>query len=347
MGARGRVVVWMGLVAAGCHSPSSASVEPPTDVPFDVEPLELSLPDGGTALEGQRFAIDLQIGSAQPIRAFLDTGSSGIVLAPDAPPDALAAVVPLAQSGGYSMTFGSGITATGILGTATVTLGDRTTASPISIAVVQQLSGGQGSAAQQLFNGYAAIVGIGMRNASSALGNPIVQLPGHPAYVVEAPSFGGSRGTLRIDPSTSEVASYTMLQLDSAPASFPALADGTSAWADNAIPGCVADQSSGARLCASTLLDTGDPGVYLFWPGYSGPTLLPAGSQVVVSVGPSSAPLGSFSVTVRSTPQPGSDAFDVVPSGSSHISLGTTLFYRYDVLFDQAHGRVGLSAHGS
>ena len=315
-----------------------------TDVPFDVEPLALPLPDGGTAPQGSRFVVDLRIGGAPAIRAFLDTGSSGIVLAPDAPPETLSAAGP--GQGGFSVTYGSGVTATGVLGAATVTLGALTTAAPIPVAVVQQLSGGA-AALQQLFGGSSAIVGIGMRNYSSALGNPIVQMPGNPAYVVMAPDFGGTTGTLRIAPSAGDLAGYRTVQLAPAPSTFPALAGGVPAWNDNGLAGCVTNATTGQQLCASTILDTGDPGAYLYWPGYTGSSPFPPGSVVDVAVGPSSSPAGSFTVTVGASPQYGLDRFDVVPSSQGHISLGTTIFARFDVLFDQVRGTIGLSPHAS
>jgi hypothetical protein len=318
---------------------------PPTDVPFNLEPVLAPSSSGGTVTDGVRFVINLQLGNAPPIRAYLDTGSSGILVAPDAPQATLDAIATTQQP--FSEAFGSGITTRGVLGSASITIGNRTTASPIGVALVQQLSGGSGGSTplQQFFNGYAALVGIGMRNFSSSLGNPIVQLPGEPSYVVAAPTFGGTAGNLRIGPTASDVSSYKTLQLSAS--SGATLPNGMAGWADDAVPLCVEDATSGMQFCAGAILDTGNPGSFIDWPGYSGPALLAPGSQIDVTAGPQSAPIGGFSMTVSSAPQPGLDAINVGPSSPSSISLGTLLFYRLDVLFDQQQGRIGMLPHGS
>ena len=66
-----------------------------------------------------------------------------------------------------------------------------------------------------------------------------------------------------------------------------------------------------------------------------------------MSVGPAGAPVGQFDVVVSSNPQPGQDLFIVLPStlGENLINLGTTIFYRYDVYFNQGLGEIGLRAH--
>jgi hypothetical protein len=311
----------------------------PTDVPMDVEPLTIT---GGLPPIGARYAVSLTIGDAPPIRVQVDTGSSGIVLAPNAPKAVLDALTPTGAP--FSITYGSGVTAIGTITTAKVTIGGLTTDAPIGIARIDQLQGGNGDALGQLFNGYSAILGIGMRNFAATMGNPIVQLPGHPAYLVRGPEFGGNAGTLRIAPHPDELAGFEMIQLAPAPSMNPSLADGTPAWADNAIAGCVTDATLGNQLCASTILDTGDPTIYLFWSGYNGPSPFPGGSQVGVALGSSSA--NAFGFTVGNAPQAGLDQVNVLPSNQDHISLGTTLFARFDVLFDQPGGRIGLFPHG-
>ena len=347
MRARGGLLLPLAAVAACGSNGALAQTDEPTDVTFDVEPLALPLPDGGTAPAGERFVIDLVVGAAPPIRAILDTGSSGVTIAPDAPAQTLAALT--SRTGEtFSTTYGSGVTATGFVARARVTLGGRATADPIGVAVVQTVAGGvAGAALQQLFNGYSAIVGIGMRNASATLGNPIVQLAGHPPFVIEAPDFGGTTGTLRIGALGADGARFISLSVPPAPAAIPRLADGTPAWLDDDLPGCVADATTRTQLCGPTLLDTGDPAVYLYWPGYSGPGIFPAGTLVDFEVGNVGPPLDTLAITVGATPQPGLDVVTVVTSTQGHISLGTLIFHRFDVLFDQVRGVVALAPHAS
>ena len=330
----------------------------PTDIPLALAPLSLSLGDGGVVAAGVRLALTLELGNSGAIPAFLDTGSEGIqVLESALSSDALASLM---SRGSTMLTeeFQSGIKATGVLANATVTLGNRTTASPIPVFIIQSFScqtatectGLSGPLAGYIFDVYSAIVGVGLRNAPAyapGFGDPIAQLPGQPSYIVEAPSFGGTSGTLRIGPPAEEAAQYPTFQLPTEPASS-ALLNGTAAWDDTAIPTCIHDSSGAQDYCANALLDTGSPETIIFWTGQSGADVVKGGSDVSVTIGTPSAPLGAFDVLVGSSPQIGLDAFFLappVPGTGNLINLGLTAFYRYNVYFDHATGKVGLLAH--
>ena len=292
------------------------------------------------------------------MRGILDTGSAGVqVLGSALPPEALAAIQ--LGSTAFQEEFESGVVASGVVGKATVTLGNRTTPQPISVFVFQSLrclsgascSADAGSLSDVLFDGYPAIVGVGFRNAAASVagvGSPIPQLPGQPAFVVEVPGFTATSGTLHIGPTPDELAAYASVQLGPNAGSAP-LSNGTPAWDDTAIPACVDDLTASVDYCAGALLDTGAPFTALFWAGQSTVTTdIPPGSMMSVTIGDAGDPLEQFDVTVGDPPQAGLDEFILLPPAPglrNTVNLGLTPFFRYNVYFDQAAGRIGLLAH--
>ncbi|HZU83196.1 MAG TPA: hypothetical protein VE987_09780 [Polyangiaceae bacterium] len=360
---------------SGAYSPAGAgpdgSAAPGADaggfepvVPFDGGPTDIPITVAPTTIAGMpagfRLAVQVVLGDAGPLQAFLDTGSIGIQALESAlPADALAAIE--LGSTPIRSVFESGVTASGVIGKAVVTLGDRTTPGPIPIVVYQSFTCQPGSGCAQgdagpppsgdLFGGYPVIVGAGLRNGSASsapgLGSPIPQLPGQPSFIVKAPSFGGTAGTLRLGPSADEVRAFSTIQLARFAPGAP-LANGTPAWDDTGIPACVDDQASASNYCASAVLDTGSPLTAVFVTGHFGQEVLPPGDDVTVSIGPTSAPVEQFDVTVGATPQLGLDVFVIVPpvvGAPGSINLGLTVFFRYDVYFDPVHGTVGLLPH--
>ncbi len=330
----------------------------PTDVPFALVPYWGALADGGLAELGLNLVVPLSLGDAGPIEAILDTGSSGLqLLANLLPPATLAALTPGTISYGYSFVE-LGIDARGTVDSATVLLGGRATPSPIPIVVYDQLGCTSaslcptdgGGLEPYVFNGYPAILGVGLRNSwagSDAIGSPIAQLPGQPAFLVKAPEFGGDAGLVRIGPSAAEVATYSTYQLP-ADSLDPSLPNGTPSWNDWAVPACIDDGSTGADYCGSALLDTGTPFIAIWWAGQMSTAELAPASNVSVSVGPASGPIGQFDVTVGSPPQFGLDDFVLapqLPGYGSLLVLGLPVFSRYDVLFDAARGQIGLLPH--
>jgi hypothetical protein len=330
----------------------------PTDIPLRVAQIQVPASDGGMPPLGFRLALPLTLGDAGPIDAWLDTGSEGIqVIADSMPSPALAAI----QLGSTPVRaeFESGVTATGVVGEAFVTLGDRTTPCPIPVVVYQSFtcqSGGAcasqdgGTYSADLFNGYPAIVGAGLRNLQASVpgvGSPIPQLPGQPSFIVQAPAYGASTGNLRIGPSAAEVAGFATFQLPPLGGGAP-LRNGTRTWDDTAIPACVNDQTDGKDYCANAVLDTGSPATLIFWTGQSVLEELRPGWDVAVTIGPAGALLGQFDVMVSAAPQVGQDVFELqppLPGAGNSINLGLTVFFRYDVYFDPASGSIGLLAH--
>jgi hypothetical protein len=319
-----------------------------------VAPVLVPLPDGGVAQAGVRLEISFALDDGNPIEASVDTGSAGIQLLASMLPAATLAAIGKSTASVGQLFPASGIQATGYLANASVTLGDATTSSPIPIVVfdafscVSSVCADAGPLAPYVFDGLPALIGLGMRNdLAMGLGNPIVQLPGQPAFIIEAPNFGGDAGSLRIAPTPDEVAAYQTYPLP-ADHTLPTLGNGAPAWDDLDVSACVDDLTTKTNYCAFALLDTGTPDIEIAWPGQTTYEELSPRSNVSVSVGPTASPIGQFSVTVGSPPQFGLDLFVIAPplqDIGQLLILGMPVFFRYNVLFDQANGQIGLLAH--
>jgi hypothetical protein len=177
---------------------------------------------------------------------------------------------------------------------------------------------------------------------------PIVQLPGHPAYILKAPPFGGDAGTLRIAPTAEDLAPFQTLQLTRLNGDLE-LQGGIPAWDDTAVPVCVTDTTTtSTSYCAPALLDTGTPSSDIQWEPYTGTAgTFATGSNVQVQIGSPSAPVGDYTFVVGTAPQAGLDLVNLFPAGAnskSSINLGTAVFFRYDVYFDQNSGALGLAS---
>jgi hypothetical protein len=348
----------------GGPGPATVPVVPfdggPTDVPLTLSAINEPDGDGGTVFEGYRLALQFSLGDAPPIDAWLDTGSEGIQVIGSALSSAQRATIQMSERS-VSSEYAGGVIATGVVGSATVTLGDRTTPQAIAIIVFEdfacapntpcsldQMTTGQ--MADILFNGYPAIVGAGFRNfpgAAPVPGSPIPQLPGQPSFIVEAPAYGSTgTGTMHIGPTADEVAPYAMVQLPPF-ATGTDLSNGTPAWDDTAVPACIDDSTIPMNFCYPAILDTGAPFSVVYLANQTETAELAPGDDVSVLVGQASAPAADFQVTVSADPQPGQDLFGVlapVAQQPSSLNLGLTLFFRYNVYFDPVTGQIGLLA---
>jgi hypothetical protein len=348
----------------GSPGPTTVPVVPfdggPTDIPLTLSAIEQPDGDGGSIFAGYRLALQFGLGTAPPIEAWLDTGSEGVQVIGSALSSEQRAAIQMSNRP-VSSEYAGGVIATGVVGSATVTLGNRTTPQPISIIVFEDFACAPntpcaldqmttGEMADSLFNGYPAIVGAGLRNfpgEAPVPGSPIPQLPGQPSFIVEAPSFGSSgTGTLRIGPTADEITPYQMVQLQPFASSAP-LSNGTPPWDDTAVPACVDDATIPMNFCYPAVLDTGAPFTVIYLVNQSETAELAPGDAVSVLVGQTGAPLAQFDVTISADPQPGQDLFAVLPPVAqlpSSLNLGLTLFFQYNVYFDPVSGQIGLLA---
>jgi hypothetical protein len=277
---------------------------------------------------------------------------------------AFSVVQPEAEAALPTYSFTSGLALSGSVAYATFGIGGIKTQSPIPVMYVDAVgctsqqpncdAKGQ-SASDYSFLGtpYRAILGVGMRTGPDSIGNPMVQLPGQPAFAVVTSGYDSSTGQMMIGPGSLQSGTFSTFQLPVLSSVEP-LPNGASAWDDRyGLPACLSyditqpDDTGMNQFCVTAELDSGDPGAYIQLPELvgSGSFLIPSGAAVQIVIGPAPQPLGTLSFTVGETPAPGRDLVTMEPSngGKGFMNIGTMLFFQYDVLFDQANGIVGLS----
>jgi hypothetical protein len=315
-------------------------------------PITITAEDNGE----MSFVVPVRVGSVD-LNVLLDTGSSGLRIVAGAVPEGDFERVTTTQ---VVYSYHSGVIIQGVVAYASVSIGSLGTPAPIPVMIVQQASctaakpdcpaRGLPPGDFSAFGPYSAILGIGMRSTAvdEQVGSPIAQLEGKPSFIVKAPSYGGTAGTLELAPAASETMSFETLALplltDGAQ-----LANGTPAYDDRyGLPACLDDKKSGVGYCVPAELDTDNAPTYIEWPAHgSAPTSeLPPGDEVEVTIGPSNAPLEHYAFTVGSNPTPGIDEVLVESaSGEGFMNLGTVVFFHYDVYFDPGKGVVGFGPH--
>ncbi len=345
--------------AVGCRGPHARM--PDMASPFDAALLDEALADlapqppsrtaftVGLANNTLRFSIPIQVGDAPPFDVMIDTGSAGLRILPGILPDSAYTSISTDPVG---ETYGDRLNVTGVAAYAPVTIGDRTTDGPIAIERISDEfcaadNPGCSVPVEVLahFSGFGAILGVGERTSILApvVGNPIVQMAGHPSFILRAPDFPGGTGTLMVGPSSDDVAAFQTVQLAADPSDLP-LANGIAAWDDTNVPLCVTDTTAGVPYCTGALVDSGDPPTEISWAAHTGGTTrLPSGHTVAVTIGPASAPAAAYSFVVGASPKSGLDEVLIESAMANSMNVGTAPFFRYDVYFDQTDGLIGFA----
>jgi hypothetical protein len=358
------MLLFVGVLWAGCGgvtvSPHISDAHPSDGGYVDsrdmasapLAPTVLPLTIKYQTAEQVALTVPITIG-ATTVDTVFDTGSSGLRILPGAlaPSDIVANTMMQVTE-----TYASGVQFVGHAALAQVSFGAAKTPKPIPVMIIDvvQCAAGHPNCNAAGFtadtyqikpdasgHGYRAIIGTGMHcfRGSAGICNPIVQLAGHPAFAVRIPGgYGASSGTVEIGPTLPSA--MKTLQLPALTGGAP-LADGSPSWNDWALPICVADKTSGAQWCSPGLFDTGAGPTLVYLVTATSAHPLPAGDEVTVTA----TGLGSYAFTVGSPARPGLDEVTITSANDSSINVGTGIFYRDDVYFDQAQGLIGVVAH--
>jgi hypothetical protein len=339
------------IVDAGVGAIEAATPSVDADVPA-LAPVDVPMTVGTVASGSMRFSVSVQIGDAPPFQAQIDTGSAGLRILPGMVPDSAFESITTTVN---HETYGGSLTVNGVVAMAKVKIGGAATSVSIPVQLIQTeacTSANPGCSVTaevaSHFSGFSAILGLGMRTATVApvVGNPIAQMPGSPSFIISAPPFPGGAGILRIAPSAAELGLFKTFNLSTDSTEVP-LQNGVVPWNDLSTPACVTDVTDGTQYCAGVHLDTGESPTKISWPDYSGSTTTFASGKLMdFTIDPISSPLCDYSFTVGATPKAGLDEVHLAPTTSGKlINSGTAPFFRYDILFDQAHGILGFSPH--
>jgi hypothetical protein len=303
------------------------------------DPVRVELPIRQTVLpDGElRYSIPVKLGATE-VEAMLDTGSTGI----RALPGALAASDFEASDRDSTYVYGSGVELKGTVAHATLALGDLVSPAPVSFEAVQTVDceehtphcpathvsladygiGGSGIPKQ----GFRAIFGTLFREAE--VDSPLIAL-GVTRWIVLLPQPGDSApGKLILNPDADEAAGYTMFRLEN-PHNI------------SAIPGCLINDDSKARICGRVLFDSGEDGILVESHGAIDGFPWAAGTIAEIYLQDERGHRGGLSFTAGSQPyaamaiDPHSDLPFVRISGAAP-------FYAVSVLYDASEGEVGI-----
>ncbi len=286
-----------------------------------------------------KVVVPLSIGGSPPIPATVDTGSTGIRI--------LASAVP---AGAWQVSttalpddeYGGTIVAHGVAALAAVQLDGIPLPEMVTVEDVTSIRCTAehpqcGATGNDFGNGYAAIVGIGMR-ATGGLASPLVALSKTGVYELALPPVGSTEpGALLVDPPPAQLARFTALtQLPSLPAGTA----GALAWDDTKVPFCV------NQFCGQGIVDSGGDRATLSVADDSqladlgvqpGAKTFPSGTLVTQTIGSSV----SWTFTVSDMPASGVDLFVFSSAITQVNNLGPAPFYVNDALYDYAQGTIG------
>jgi len=182
--------------------------------------------------------------------------------------------------------------------------------------------------------GFVAIFGINMDDDEVA--NPLVKL-GVKRWIVALPKPGDTGpGKLILNPTAEDTAGYVM---------FPIIRTmkNTSGGAHDAIDGCLRDLKTQKMICGAIILDTGAPGIRVVTADREKPWA--DGDAAQIAFVRDGKPALGADFTIGRRDQASHFTTDEEPQMRvPHLYVGQMPYFAFDVLYDYAHGEIGLKA---
>jgi len=283
-------------------------------------------------------------------KTVFDTGSSGLRMMngalPAAPGDTLSQRV--------SYSYGDAIQKLSLRGKvrkAEVAFDKLRTPLPISIMCIDSAKYNPGSdwiatgdsavIRSNHFRNCSAIMGVGLRNRDRSAGvvSPLSQAPGNGKFIVMFPGYGGTKGSVIINPAPADEAGFIYFKLAPGKAVNTGYGNG---WRDNELPGCITINNSSA--CLPTLLDSGNPDIKVFSNEFTGRQAVPSRNYVTLRIGATNdTAFIQTSFFTGDEKLEGRDRvyLDAGPNEPKMI-FGVRFFFEFDVLYDQQNGIIGI-----
>ncbi len=251
------------MLALGCGSEASAKKRRSETTP---SPPRIEIPIARTVMSSGsvRYWVPVMIGGIGPIRALLDTGSTGLLVLNRALEGK-----GFPKAGSFVYGFDSNEILSGTINQARVRIGDLTSDGAVRFGVIRKTKcapkkpkcsidalkpgdygiGGDGTAGE----GFDAIIGIGLDHILIA--NPLVAAHAG-SWIVTLPQPGTSgNGTIVVNPTTADLEGFRRYKISMESlrllGAFRA-----------ALPGCLATVDGALNVCGQVGLDTGAPKVY-------------------------------------------------------------------------------------
>ena len=327
---------------ATASSPSQATVATDSNV---------VIPVLSAVVAGKRvFYMRMRIGGGPETNVILDTGSIGL--------RALASVVPQRDPAGAPIIYGyeSGNELHGHVSTESVSVAGRVLGT-VPVQVVDTLSCSPrmphcpASALQDnpLAHGvdgissadFGAIMGILLiKPQTLPVPNPLIAAGFH-RWLVQLPQRDGWRGVLVLNPPMAQLDGFTRLNVDQ----------------NGAVAACLDSGGGEPALCLPTVLDSGEPHVFIYQSKAAEQDFVPAGSPVTLTFSDTAATGQelAFGFTAASTAAAGAsgqlrrdpavvsfEQLGFLYTTQPFINAGYLPFWFYSVLFDADAQEIGL-----
>ena len=255
-----------GLLACLLAAGSAPEAQAKKRRELDPSPPRIEIPISRTVMSSGsvRYWVPVTIGGIGPIRALLDTGSTGLLVLNRA-----LAGKGFPKAGSFVYSFDSNEVLSGTINQARVSVGDLKSDGAVRFGVVRKTKcapkkpkcpidvlkpgdygiGGDGTVGE----GFDAIIGIGLDHILIA--NPLVAA-GAGDWIVTLPQPGiAGNGAIVVNPTTADLAGFRRYKI---PKESLRLLGAFRA----ALPGCLATADGALNVCGQIGLDTGSPKVY-------------------------------------------------------------------------------------
>ena len=335
----------VGLLVAGLVlQPASIAVARKSrSVPAD--PARVEIPIERTVMHSGsvRYWVPVTVGGIGPIRALLDTGSTGLLVLNRALEGK-----GFPKIGTFVYSFDSNEILSGTINQARVSVGGLKSGGVVRFGVVRKTRcapkkpkcpieklksddygiGGDGTAGE----GYSAIIGIGLDRILIA--NPLMASGGG-SWIVTLPQPGApGAGALIVNPNAADLEGFRRYKL---PREALRLLGAFRA----SLPGCLTSSESAFNLCGQVGLDTGSPKVYtkVATPPAIAEAKTPQHFKLQIADGE-----GQVEIALDESYQTGRLVyFDATPRQKTPaINAGVFPYYSYQVLYDFARNEIGL-----
>jgi hypothetical protein len=319
-------------------------------VAFAAERIEVPIHQRVLSDGNIRYFVNVSVAGSRPIAAMVDTGSTGLRILPNVVPNsAFASISDQASVYGY----GSGVRLNGVVATLGASLGPLSGTEPIPVQLVRTVDcfpkqprcnasrmspgdyriGGDGLPKE----GFEAILGNGM--GSGPVDNPLRRLGAQTWIVILPRPGGGHPGALILNPDASESAGFTLFPTEHRLKNL----SGGAVFHDG-IPGCLVIEKSGKRICGSTLLDTGAPGISISSHNPADRGGWTKGDRFAIAF--KNRQGGEVQANFQAGAGRPSQFTASAPADASqsetHISAGTVPYFLFSVFYDDQRQLIGL-----
>ena len=338
-------VVMFACAPSSQHASDAALVDAAVDAAIPTASFAIADYSGGN---GKFLLLPISIDNGPLVNVLLDTGSSGLRIFASA----LTGQSVITDSPVTSIQFGGGDVFTGPTANAVVSIGGVATPDPIAFQLVNSVScvstkpacgSASGMPTSYTDNGIFGILGASLRaDTPAAIYSPFAQLakPLGDGFVISAGTFGATQGELAFGPVPSTDAGFVYLQL----ATDTRRSVGAPAWKDTPQICFKIDGAATDPPCGAANFDTGGNLALVYQTALPSTKVDSSGFLLPgVTFEAYKSPF-DFQLTIGDPPTTSLDTVRIQTTSVGYVNLSIEPFFRFDVAYDIAQGRIGFRA---